>query len=156
MRISALFIFAVLMAGCSSGYAIQGRVVRGSIAAIQVVDGDDARLTEENPTGGGALVMAVLEPDTPTETKALGRHITDGQGRFKIPVDAFGSGVLEYEVQIVARREGHQGAMETINLPRGSKRVLITLPLGRDTLVVPEDYLDRTLRDADPYLNQNR
>lgn len=150
-----LLCFVVCLSGCGS-YAIEGRVVRGPAAAIQLVDADDPRLLESNPTGGGAVVQAILEPDTPTEVQDLGRHVTNGQGWFAIPVNAFGSSVLEYEARLIARREGHQGVMRTIPLPRGRQRVLITLPLGRDTLVVPEKYLDRTLRDAKPYLEENR
>ena len=148
--------FALALTGCAGGYAIEGRVVRGSIANIQLVDKDDPRLAEPNPTGGGAVILAVYQPQTPTETKSLGRHVTNGQGRFRIPVDAFGAGFFEDQAQIIARRDGHQGAMATIDLPRRGQRVLITLPLGADTLKVPEDYLDRVLRDASPYLEENR
>ncbi len=147
---------ALLLTGCAGGYAIEGRVVRGSIANIQLVDKDDPRLAEPNPTGGGAVIIAVYQPQTPTETQPLGRHVTNGQGRFRIPVDAFGAGFFEDQAQIIARRDGHQGAMATIDLPRRGQRVLITLPLGADTLKVPEDYLDRVLRDASPYLEENR
>ena len=143
-----------VLPGCGGGYTIQGRVIRGSFAQIQLVDKDDPRLLESNATGGGAVVQGTLEPDTPSEMQDLGRHVTNGQGWFSIPVDAFGSGVLEYKAQLIARREGHRGAMATIPLPRGGERVLITLPVGRDTLVVPERYLDSVRRDAKPYLEQ--
>jgi len=145
-----------LLGGCSQSYSIQGRVVRGATAEVLLVDKDDPRLTEPDSSGGGAVILAVLEPNTPTETQSLGRHVSNGQGWFAIPVDAFASGLLEYEAQIVVRREGNQGVMDTFKLPRGGKRVLVTLPLGRDTLVVPGSFLDQTLRDAKPYLEQNR
>ena len=87
---------------------------------------------------------------------SLGQHVTDGQGWFSIPVDAFGAGVLEDQAQIVARREGHRGAMATVDLPRRGQRVLITLPLGRDTLVAPERFLNQVMREARPYLDENR
>lgn len=151
----ALMLVSLILTGCSN-YAIQGRVVRGSTASIQLVDKNDPRLTEDNPTGGGAVVQGVLEPNTPSETQSLRQVVTNGQGRFAIPVDALGSGFLEYEAMLIARREGHQGAMRTIDLPRRGQRVLITLPLGRDTLRVPEGFLDQTLRDATPYLEENR
>jgi len=155
--VSRLFVLVtgVLLVGCGSGYAIQGRVVRGPVADVQLVDKDDPRLTEANGSGGGAVVQAVLEPQTPSETKDLGRHVTDGQGRFAIPVNAVGAGLLEYEAQVVARRDGHRGAMSLVPLPRGSQRVLITLPVGKDTLVVPERFIDRVRRDAEPYLDKN-
>jgi len=151
----ALVLTLLTLVGCSS-YAIEGRVVRGSRASIQLVDKDDRRLIETNSTGGGAVIQAVYQPNTPTETLSLGQHVTDGQGWFSIPVDAFGAGVLEDEAQIVARREGHQGAMATIDLPRRGQRLLITLPPGRDTLVVPESFLNQVMREAKPYLDQNR
>ncbi|MGB0766075.1 MAG: hypothetical protein ACPGYV_00030 [Phycisphaeraceae bacterium] len=153
--LASICLVLAAMTGCS-GYALEGRVIRGSTASVIVVDRDDPRLTESNPTGGGAVVQAVFEPNTPTETQSLGQHVTDGQGRFKIPIDAFGVGVLEYEAQVVARREGHQGAMALIDLPGSGKRVLIILPLGRDTLVVPEAFLDQAMREAQPYLDQNQ
>lgn len=150
-----LLLITSLLVGCGS-YAIQGRVVRGSMASIQIVDKDDRRFTEDNPTGGGAVVQGVLEPNTPTEIKPLGQQVTDGQGYFSLPVDAPGSGFLEYEAMLVARREGHQGAMQTIDLPSRSQRVLITLPLGKDTLKVPEGFLDQAMREAKPYFEENR
>ncbi|MEM9108587.1 MAG: hypothetical protein AAGC72_01030 [Planctomycetota bacterium] len=146
---------ASVLTGCGS-YAIEGRVVRGSMAMIQIIDKDDARMTENNPTGGGAVVQGILEPNTPSEIQSLGQVVTDGQGRFAIPVDALGSGFLEYEAMLIARREGHQGAMKTVDLPRRGQRVLITLPLGADTLRVPKGPLDEALRDAKPYLEQDR
>lgn len=154
-RMLALLLFTVMLAGCSS-YAIQGRVVRGSTASIQIVDKNDRRLTEDNPTGGGAVVKGILEPNTPSEMQSLGQVVTDGQGNFAIPVDAPGAGFLEYEATLIARREGHRGAMTTIDLPRSRQRVLITLPLGPDTLRVPKGFLDEALEDAKPYLEENR
>ncbi len=144
-----------MLTGCGS-YAMQGRVVRGSVANIQIVSKNDPRLTEDNPTGGGAVVQGIFEPDTPSERQSLGQVVTDGQGYFSMPVSAMGSGFLEYEAMLVARREGHQGVMRIIDLPRSSQRVLITLPLGRDTLRVPEGFLDQTLREAKPYLEESR
>lgn len=154
-RAIALLLATTLLVGCGS-YAIEGRVVRGSIANIQIVDKNDRRLTEDNPTGGGAVVQGVLEPDTPSERQSLGQVVTDGQGYFSLPVDAMGSGFLEYEAMLIVRREGHQGTMRTIDLPRSGKRVLITLPLGQDTLKVPERFIDEAMRDAKPYLEDKR
>ena len=145
----------LMLTGCGS-YAIQGRVVRGSIPSIQLVDKNDPRLKEDNPTGGGAVIQGILEPDTPSEKQSLGQVVTNGQGWFALPVDALGSGFLEYEAMLIAQREGHQGAMKTIELPRRGQRVLITLPLGQDTLQVPKGFLDDALREAKPYLEDNR
>lgn len=154
-HIFALLTICLLLTGCGS-YAIQGRVVRGSTASIQLVSADDPRLNENNPTGGGAVIQGILEPDTPSETRPLGQVVTNGQGWFKLPVDAVGSGFLEYQAALIARREGHQGIMQTIDLPRRGERVLIVLPLGQDTLKVPKSFLDQALRDASPYLKDGQ
>ena len=154
-RALPLLLLALMLVGCSS-YAIQGRVLRGSSASIQIVDKNDPRLTEDNPTGGGAVIQGILEPDTPSERKSLGQVVTDGQGRFSMPVNAGGAGFLEYEAMLIVRREGHQGTMRTIMLPRSGQRVLITLPLGPDTLRVPKRFLDEVMLDAKPYLEENR
>lgn len=154
-RVSSFMLIMLSMVGCGS-YAIQGRVVAGSIASIQLVNKDDARMQENNPSGGGAVVQGIFEPNTPSDTKSLGQIVTDGQGFFALPVDAVGSGFLEYEAILIAQREGHQGAMNTIELPRSGQRVLITLPRGRNTLRVPERFLDEAMREAKPYLEDNR
>ena len=73
-----------------------------------------------------------------------------------MPVNAGGAGFLEYEAMLIVRREGHQGTMRTIRLPRSGQRVLITLPLGPDTLRVPKRFLDEVMLDAKPYLEENR
>ena len=155
IRALPLLLGLLMLAGCS-GYAIEGRVVRGPSPSVMVVDSDDPRLTELNTTGSGAAIEGVLEPNTPTERQTLGRFVADEQGWFAIPVDAIGSGLLEYEALLIARRDGNQGAMGTIELPRRGQRVLITLPLGADTLIVPESFRDQALRDARPYLDDNR
>ena len=111
-RALVLLLVTLMLAGCGT-YAIQGRVVRGASATIQVVDKNDRRMTENNPTGGGAVIQGILEPNTPSEMKSLGQVVTDGQGNFSIPVEALGSSFLEYEAMLIARREGHSGAMAT-------------------------------------------
>lgn len=144
-----------MLAGCNS-YAIKGRVVRGPIPAVQIVSSSDYRLKETNGTGSSAEVIAVLEPDTPTERKDLGRFITDAQGRFSIPVDAFGSGFLEYEAQFIATRDGNQGAIGKIPLPGSGQQVLITLPLGENNIKAPERFIDSVIREAEPYLDNKK
>lgn len=147
-----LLLLAPMLVGCGGGYAIQGRVIRGPIATVLIVDRDDPRITESNPSAGSAVIEGIFEPNTPSERQSLGRTVADGQGRFSIPVDAFGAGLLEYEAQLLVRREGHQAAIDTIDLPSRRKRVLITLPLGRDTVIAPERPIDGLRREVKPYI----
>jgi len=146
----------VLFPGCGGGYQLRGKVVEGPIAQVQVVDADDPRFLEPDRSAGGAVVWAVFEPNNGIDRERLGRFVTDGDGVFAIPLDAPGAGLLMYEVQLTARRSGHQGALGTIDVPGRGKRVLITLPHGVDTLRVEEDLVGETLRDAEPYLDGRR
>lgn len=145
----------IALVGCSS-YTIDGRVIRGPIPTIERVSSSDARLTETNATGAGASISAVLEPETPTERVDLGSHLADDQGYFSIPVDALGAGLLEYEIQVLARRKGNQHAVRTLAMPGPGERLLITLPLGEDNYKAPGRFLDRALREAEPYLRESR
>ena len=147
---------SVLLMGCGGGYMLRGKVVEGPIAQVQVVDAEDPRFVEADRSAGGAVVWVVFEPNNGIDRERLGRFVTDGEGRFEIPIDAMGAGLLMYEVEVTARRAGHQGALGVVPLPGRGGRVLVTLPRGADTLRREEDLLDRTLRDAEPYLDGRR
>lgn len=151
-----LLIATLLLAGCGGGYRLKGKVVEGPVAMVEVVDADDPRYVEQDRSAGGAVVWAVFEPNNGIDRERLGRFVTDGEGRFEVPIDAVGAGLLMYEVELLARRTGHQGAMGVVPLPGRGGAVLITLPRGVDTLRPEEDYLDQTLRDAEPYLGGDR
>ncbi|MFI4861673.1 MAG: hypothetical protein ACIAXF_13460 [Phycisphaerales bacterium JB063] len=138
--------------GCAGGYVLQGKVVEGPVAEVLVLDADDPRFTRENYTGAGATVEAVFEPSRGIGRERLGRFTADEDGLFFVPIDEAGAGLLMYEIELLARHRGHQAAVATIPVPGRGKRVLITLPVGADTLQRPTDIVDETLRDARPYL----
>lgn len=142
----------LLLPGCGGSYAIRGKVIQGPMPMIAVVSSSDPRLSEDDPSGAGAVIEGIFEPENRIDRRSLGRVVAGPDGAFALPVDALGAGFLQYEAALIVRREGFQGAMETIALPNRRQRVLIVLPRGRDTLRVPENYLDQTLRDAAPYL----
>lgn len=162
MTILRYFVFCFLLAGCvssgacASSYQLRGRVVEGPTAEVRVVRADNASFSKDASGGGGALVWAVWEPGDGINRKRLGQFTTDENGFFSIPIDEAGAGFLIYEMELTARWRGHQGVMQTIRVPGPGKRVLITLPRGVDTLRRPDDVLERTLRDAEPYLDGRR
>ncbi len=144
------------LVGCGGGYQLRGKVIEGPIAQVLVVDADDPRFREADSSGAGALVWGVFEPDNGIDRQRLERVVADHEGHFVIPLDATGAGFLMYEIQLTARRDGHQGARGVVPVPGRGGRVLITLPRGADTLGNEEDYLGETLRDAQPYLDGRR
>lgn len=158
-RVPALLLLVgccLLLAGCGGGYQLRGKVIEGPVAQVQVVDADDPRFIEADISGAGALVWGVFEPNNGIDRQRLGRVVADHEGLFMVPLDASGAGFLMYEIELTARRDGHQGARGVIPVPGRGKRVLITLPRGVDTLGDEADYLGETLRDAQPYLDGRR
>ena len=160
-RKRGLFLLAIAWltssaAGCAGPYPLQGKVVEGPVAQVLVVSADDPRYTEPDPSAAGAVVWGVLEPNNAIDRERLERVVSDGEGYFVIPIDAPGAGFLRYEIGLTARRGGHRGGHGVVTVPGRGKRVLITLPLGPDTLQDTQDILQDTLRDAQPYLDGDR
>lgn len=141
---STLFclILLFLCTGCEA-YKIQGTVVAGTQARVDIVDKDDERLKVNGIPD--ATVSAVIDPDAMRPT-FLEPVTTDDAGRFAIPMDSLGAGFLEYKVVISAQANGSQPAEKTLKVPGSGKRLLITLPAGRGNLYQrPTDVLKETL-----------
>jgi hypothetical protein len=107
-----------------------GRVVQGDTSYITVVDKDDHRLEEENGVSG-VLLKLQLEPGR-ISRRTVAEQTSGSDGRFSLPVDEFGAGVLEQECGLLARRRGFKSAEGVFMLPGDSKRILIVLEPGRD------------------------
>jgi len=132
-------------------YAVRGVVIAGDAPSVQWVVPDDPRLAA--PGLASARVTAWLDPDRLSPEK-VGEVTTDGAGRFALPIDAAGAGVLIMEVEVRGQRPpDHGSATAVLDLPRRSQRLLITLTPGPDTNPRPVgNVLDQTLRDAEPFL----
>ncbi len=117
------------LAACTS--SIQGRVVRGDVSYIEVVDSSDPRLSQGGPGVGGVAIHAQLDP-TAIKRKTIGRAVSGGDGRFSIPLDEFGAGLLDYDLGVYARRRGFEPAEGFFKLPGGSRRVLVVMAPGQD------------------------
>lgn len=136
------------LGGCEA-YALRGKVVSGSASAVSVVSADAPAL-DAAPLGGASVVV-MLEPDT-LERRRLPMVQTDERGRFTVPIDEVGAGLLQYEARIVAWRKDHAKADATIRLPGSGKRLLIVLGPGttRGAGVEP-DLIEDTLRFRDAF-----
>lgn len=117
-----------LLGGCS-GYVLSGKVVQGRASDVTVVRQADPRLAGD-PVAG-AMVRCVLDPNSGGR-EVVGQTTTDELGRFEMPIDALGAGTLEYELLVIARAPKKSPAETIIDLPSGSKRLLVTLAPGRD------------------------
>jgi len=123
----------IVAAGCQ-GYRLTGRVVAGESSSIAVVDSDDPRLA--GPPVAGASVRLMLDPGS-LGGEPLGTHVTSEDGRFKVPVAAFGAGSLEYELLIEVRAPNRASARTIMTLPPSGRVLLVTLAEGKDSLPPP-------------------
>jgi len=132
----ALFACAVLLAsllnGCAS-YQLQGVVVEGSLPGIYIVDSGDPRLA--GTAVADARVQGMLDPNK-IRSKPLPLVMTDDNGRFAIPIEDPGAGLLEYTFTLYPDADGYgtpPGAGTAMALPPPGKQVLVVLAAGRRT-----------------------
>ncbi len=129
--------------GCGT-YKLQGVVVTGKVAGVEVVDSDDERL--QSMPIADATVSAIIDPRE-MHPEILTPVVCDEKGRFTMEVDKPGAGtVQEYTLNIVAQSPGFAPTNRTLKLPWPGKRVLITLVPGRDNYQTPHDVLKETLQ----------
>lgn len=154
-----LTVLTALLVGCG-GYQLRGRVVESGFAQVTTVAEDDPRYAADYGDSAalgdgvaGASVVVVLDPTRPSR-RTVASGSTDAQGRFAVPVDVAGPGLLMHDLQMTVRRKGFTGLAREIELPRGSRRLLVEMPVGRDNLGDTRSLRDQTLDDARPYLDR--
>ena len=136
--------------GCSP-YQIEGLVVPGAVGEVLLLDDNDQRLRMAGIAG--AAVDLTIDPSS-MRPKLIGKFATDEDGRFTIPVDALGAGLLEYEVAVTCSAQGHQTVYQTMQMPARRKRLLVVMVPGRDTYRPKNDILKETRKMADELLKR--
>ena len=137
------------LAGCGS-YTLRGRVVQSAVGEVYLVNADHRQLREETPVADAALTVT-LDPDR-LNRKVIAQGRSGPDGSFALPVREFGAGVLEHEVELLARRTGYAPTVGRFVLPGGELRVLTGMALGEDRAVYTPTLKEQTLRDAEPYM----
>lgn len=113
-------------AGCSP-YTVRGKVIQGDVSFVAVVEDSDPRLV--GPGLSGASVELWTDPEK-LNRKRVAVQTSDSNGDFAMPFSETGAGLLQYDVGVVARRDGYSGAETNIGLPSSSKRLLIMMKPG--------------------------
>lgn len=129
---------AVLLIPSCSGYTLRGRVIEGDISYASVVNREDIRLGQRGV--GGVTVSLETDPGT-VKREFVGESVSDEDGEFEIRVDKAGAGFLIYDVGVEARRRGYEGVRHMFRLPSSSRRLLVVLRPGTDTLTEREGTL---------------
>lgn len=138
--LAAFGLFAAVSLGCSS-YKFEGRVIAGDVSYATIVSEDDPQLMAGEGVGG-TRVRVVTDPDR-LNRKEVGSGVTSADGSFSLELDAFGAGVLEYDIGVEASRPGFAGIEEFFRMPRKGEKVLIVLAPGRDTRRPRENLMDQ-------------
>ena len=138
--LAAFGVFAAVALGCSS-YKFEGRVIAGDVSYATIVSADDPQLTTGKGIGG-TRVRVVTDPDR-LNRKEVGSGVTSPDGSFSFELDAFGAGILEYDIGVDATRPGYAGIEEFFRMPRKGERVLIVLSPGNDTRRPRENLMDQ-------------
>lgn len=148
MRILMLWLLTGVMtlAGCEA-YALRGIVVEGQVPRVMVVDASDERLQSIGLPG--ARVEFVLDPNTLRPIPA-GMAVTDEFGRFELPLDEAGAGLLEYELGVRATLRRFGTVWQQMPLPRAGKWLIIVMAEGVHQPGGPEpDIIEESLRYED-------
>jgi len=131
MRTLALIALALAttLAGCAD-YRLRGRVVAGDASYITVVSADDPALAEGRGLPG-ATVTITTDPERISREQA-GTGVSGPDGAFAVEFTEPGGGLLLYDVGVRVTRAGYAPAELFLELPKGSKRLLVVLAPGRE------------------------
>ncbi|MEM9883351.1 MAG: hypothetical protein AAF800_10575, partial [Planctomycetota bacterium] len=124
----------------------------GDEPGVELVNRRDPRL--ERFGLPGAELELWLDPDR-LRPRRTGRAVTDADGRFAMPVDAEGAGLLMLDVHLDTRRDGFASVSDAFVLPGAGadRRIVVTMKRGEaGTLPGRENIVDQTLREAEPFL----
>ncbi len=115
------------------------------MSSISVVSKNDERLADHHTyPATGVVIEAVIDPDAMRPID-LGQATVDRDGRFSLPVNVTGAGVLEYQVEITVRGRGYAPIRQSMRLPSGNKRLLITMSQGRDAPLDKPDVIRESI-----------
>jgi hypothetical protein len=132
----AVTLFSLALGGCAD-YQLRGRVIAGEASYIAVVDADDPALREGRGIGGATIAIAT-DPDR-ISRKEAGTSVSLPDGSFATPFTEPGGGFLLYDVGVRVSRSGYLPAEAFLELPSGSKRLLVVLAPGRAPATADED-----------------
>ncbi len=140
-RILCVCVLAALVTmatGCSGGYTLSGKVIKGAYTDLEIVSGDDTRFSE---TGVGEVKILIhRDPlDLNRSLSATGKSHSDGT--FEVPIDAFGAGWMDESWLIQVERNGYRSGEMILRLPTGGKRLLVTMSQGQSTQHEPREDL---------------
>lgn len=133
----------VQLTGCTS-YQLDGVVVKSDRASVNALAWDENPDTLPGPPMTGVRVEVIFEPRT-TRPQKLSIVSSDDQGRFTIPINQTGVGLMEYEIMVVARLAGYRTSWRIVRIPDRNQTMVIEMVPGRDDEGLPMDLLEESM-----------
>ncbi len=124
-----------LMPGCSSGYVIQGKAIRGDHSTVTFVHPDDSRL--QDPGVADVRVFLFQDPNS-LGRELVGSTSSGERGNFIIPINTFGAGWLDEQWLVHTYLPGSQSAESILTLPKQESNLKMLITLGRGVAVMPK------------------
>ncbi len=155
-----------LLTGCSvDRYTLKGQVMSGPVAGAQSMRPSAAEQLRGTPVPG-AMVRLVVDPDSGLHRQELGLFPCDSQGRFEVrDIQAVGVEMVPYALRIEAYARQYQPLRCDTSLPGPGHTLVLRMtpadgndgtaptPRPSDGVRPSDDYLQKTLKEGEPYLN---
>jgi hypothetical protein len=110
------------LGGCSVGATkVSGKVIRGDLSFILVVDASDERLKADGLPGA----QVQMHQGADRGGKLVGEVTSDEKGNFVIPVKE--TAAILRAVELSATKEGYARSMGEMSIPPVSQRILVIL-----------------------------
>jgi len=122
-----LALAAIPLTGCQQAAPVTGKVIRGDVSFIGVVEASDERLKLIGLQG--AEVTATNDPNSPAAAAVLAKATSDAKGNFSLRIAD--QSTLTRATGFTAKKEGFLPASSAMPMPSEDRRLLVILkPMG--------------------------
>lgn len=126
----------LLLGGCGEGYVLRGKVIENGGSAITAVDREDSRM--DQPGVADVQIRVYRDPGRLSQELAA-TGVSRPDGRFELPISAFGAGWMDEQWLIQTYRDGYSNAETVLRLPGNTNRRPVLIMLRRGEATRPSD-----------------
>jgi hypothetical protein len=145
--VAAIIGMMMTMIGCGGGYALRGKVVEGNASIITVTDRSDGQLQH---TGISGVQIRIYRNPGRLNQELIASGVSQADGRFEIPIRAFGAGWMDEEWLIETYRSSYRNAEMMLRLPANTNKRPLLIMLARGQ-AAPFRGRDDVIREIERY-----